>query len=301
MYQPNLRARFLTGIGLLGLLLIGTFQKLRAASPSAATITLDPICEAPEARNVPLPPGHPAPSTLRMAKLLAEFRKTAEPEAMAYMSDRMVASLETTLAATTNVAEKLKLRFQLGLQQIQAGQPDRALNNFAALEKEAEADGGHMAPRTLAELRMRKALAYLRLGEQENCLLNENADSCVFPLKPPAYHLLPRGSRGAIALLNEQLEQSPNDLSSRWLLNLAHMTLGEYPQKVPPRFLIAPERFASEYPMPAFRNVSQGLGLDEPDLAGGVIIDDFDNDGFYDIVISAWDLDGQLRIFHNNR
>ena len=40
--------------------------------------------------------------------------------------------------------------------------------------------------------------------------------------------------------------------------------------------------------------------LDANDLAGGVIIDDFDNDGYYDLVISAWDLDGQLRYFHNN-
>jgi hypothetical protein len=46
--------------------------------------------------------------------------------------------------------------------------------------------------------------------------------------------------------------------------------------------------------------VSDGLGLDANDLAGGVIVDDFDNDGFYDIVISAWDLNGQLRYFHNN-
>ena len=30
------------------------------------------------------------------------------------------------------------------------------------------------------------------------------------------------------------------------------------------------------------------------------IVDDFDNDGFYDLVISAWDLKGQLRYFHNN-
>jgi hypothetical protein len=235
-----------------------------------------------------------------MAKLLAEFRETTRPEAMAFMSDRMVENLEAKLGAATNIAEKLKIRFQLGLQQIQAGKPDQALNNFAALEREAEEDGGKMDSRTLVELRVRKALAYLRLGEQENCLANHNADSCVFPLKPPAYHMLPRGSRGALALFNEQLEQFPEDLSTRWLLNLAHMTLGEYPDKVPPRFLIPPEKFASEYQMPAFRDVSQGLGLDENDLAGGVIIDDFDNDGFYDIVISAWDLGGQLRYFHNN-
>jgi hypothetical protein len=49
-----------------------------------------------------------------------------------------------------------------------------------------------------------------------------------------------------------------------------------------------------------FRDVSQGLGLDLDDLAGGVIIDDFDNDGLYDIITSAWDIEGQLRYFHND-
>jgi hypothetical protein len=29
-------------------------------------------------------------------------------------------------------------------------------------------------------------------------------------------------------------------------------------------------------------------------------VDDFDNDGLYDLVISAWDMNGQLRYFHNN-
>src|SRR5262249_10102782 len=114
------------------------------------------------------------------------------------------------------------------------------------------------------------------------------------------YHLLPRGSRHAIALFNEHLAQFPEDLTARWLLNIAHMTLGDYPDKVPPQFLIAPKVFASEYNLPRFRDVSDGLGLDASDLAGGVIVDDFDNDGFYDIVISAWDLNGQLRYFHNN-
>ena len=140
----------------------------------------------------------------------------------------------------------------------------------------------------------------MRRGGQEHCRANHNADSCVFPLKPKAFHLLPRGSRGAIALFNEQLAEVPDDLSARWLLNLAHMTLGEYPDKVPPQFLIPPSVFASEYEMPRFRDVSEGLGLDLGDLAGGVIVDDFDNDGFYDIVTSAWDIEGQLRYFHNN-
>jgi hypothetical protein len=78
------------------------------------------------------------------------------------------------------------------------------------------------------------------------------------------------------------------------------MTLGEYPDKVNPQYLIPPEKFASEYDLPRFPDVSDALGIDANDLAGGCIVDDFDNDGFYDLVISAWDLKGNLRYFHNN-
>jgi hypothetical protein len=66
------------------------------------------------------------------------------------------------------------------------------------------------------------------------------------------------------------------------------------------RYLIPPEKFASEYDLPRFLDVSDGLGIDANDLAGGCIVDDFDNDGLYDLVISAWDMKGQLRYFHNN-
>jgi hypothetical protein len=168
------------------------------------------------------------------------------------------------------------------------------------MERLAAESGRPLDERTRAELRLRKGLAFLRLGEQENCLVNHNSDSCVFPLQAKAYHLLPRGSRGAIALFGEHLAEFPNDLATRWLLNLAYMTLGEYPDKVTPKDLIPPETFATEYDLPRFVDVSEGLGLDANDLAGGVIVDDFDNDGFYDVVISACDEKGQLRYFHNN-
>ncbi len=34
----------------------------------------------------------------------------------------------------------------------------------------------------------------------------------------------------------EYLEQFPDDLGARWLLNLAHMTLGQHPGQVPAPF-----------------------------------------------------------------
>ena len=36
-------------------------------------------------------------------------------------------------------------------------------------------------------------------------------------------------------------------------------------------------------------------------MCGGVIADDFNNDGYLDIVVSTWDVEGQLRIFRNNQ
>jgi hypothetical protein len=148
-------------------------------------------------------------------------------------------------------------------------------------------------------LRMHRAVALLRLGEQENCRINHNGESCLFPLSPAAYHTLPRGSRGALVLLQEHLTEFPDDLGARWLLNVAHMTLGEYPGQVPPRFLIPPKVLASEYSLPRFPDVAGALGLDVIDQAGGVIMDDFDNDGLLDLVVSAWGLRGQIRFFRN--
>jgi hypothetical protein len=215
------------------------------------------------------------------------------------MSDRVVSGLETKLTMPAQLDETVTLRLLLGIEQTQLGRPDSALNTFAALERLVADNHAMLGEPTRSELRTRKAMAFLRLGEQENCLAMHNPDSCLFPIQPKAYHLLPRGSRAAIELFNAQLSEYPNDLSSRWLLNLAHMTLGEYPQKVNPKYLIPPKAFASDYEMPRFPDVSERLGLDIYDLAGGVIVDDFDNDGLLDIVASAWGSKGQLRYFRN--
>src|SRR5206468_3132343 len=46
-----------------------------------------------------------------------------------------------------------------------------------------------------------KAMAYLRMGELENCLSNHNADSCLFPIRGGGIHKFPRGSRAAVQVL----------------------------------------------------------------------------------------------------
>ena len=79
------------------------------------------------------------------------------------------------------------------------------------------------------------------------------------------------------------------------------MTVGEYPDGVPARWRIDPKVFASEYDLKRFTDVAGGLGLDVDDLAGGVIAEDFDGDGYLDLMCSSMHWQGQLRYFRNGR
>jgi hypothetical protein len=146
-----------------------------------------------------------------------------------------------------------------------------------------------------------KALCHLRAGERANCLLNHNGDSCLFPIQGGGVHQLRTGSEGAVAVLTEQLQRFPGDLRARWLINIAYMTLGEYPAGVPARWLIPPERFASEHDIPRFPDVAGALGLAIDNLAGGVVMEDFDRDGLLDLMVSSWGFTekDQLRLFRN--
>jgi len=235
-----------------------------------------------------------------MIERLEKISENTDPRAVPFLNDRLASQIQKILPLQTNLPQRLSLQFELAVQLLQAGRTEDALKEFQAFEDSVGASGKKLGPGGRSELRMQKAMAMLRLGEQENCLLNHNAESCLFPLRPAAFHQLPRGSRGGIAFLLEQLNESPKDLSARWLLNLAHMTLGEYPDKVPAQWLIPPKVFESEYDLPRFPDVAGALGLDVNGLAGGCILDDFDNDGLIDIVASAWGFNGQLRYFHND-
>jgi hypothetical protein len=263
-------------------------------------ILLDAICKPGAPLNPPLAPGNPAPSTRKMAALLKKIADATDPSVATYDSERKALVLSNELVHAPDLDRRLTAKYRLAIEQMNSGRPDFALNSFAELEAEVARNSLRLPDKMRVDLRARKAVAFMRLGEQENCLANKNADSCLFPLRPQAYHQLPRGSRGAIHLLSEQLAEFPHDYTARWLLNIAYMTLGKYPDGVPADYLINPKAFASEYDMPRFVDVADRVGLDVNGLAGGVVVDDFDNDGFLDVMVSSWDLRAQLRYFHNN-
>ncbi|MEI6341176.1 MAG: FG-GAP-like repeat-containing protein [Verrucomicrobiota bacterium] len=260
---------------------------------------LDPVCYTPAPR-ASLAPGKRHPGTIRMAERLAKIHRDRIPGSTIFFNDKAAESLAAALPAASGPDDPLRIRFDLARESMQAGRPDQALNLYLDMDRIVAGGSRALPARALADLRLSRAVAFLRLGEQENCIGKPYAESCLFPLSESARHHVGRGSRGAIEILSQILGENAADTRALWLLNIAYMTLGEYPDKVPEHWLIPPDTFASEHPMPRFPNVATEAGLDLLDLAGGVACDDFDDDGLLDVMASSWGLDGQLRFYHNN-
>lgn len=134
---------------------------------------------------------------------------------------------------------------------------------------------------------LRAAAAHMRLGEVRNCLLNHNAKSCLFPLSVEAQHVDREGSLAALKLFRLYLERNPDAADVKWLVNVIHQTLGSYPRGVDPRYLISAERYATSIEFPRFENIAIKLGLTMSQMSGAAVIDDFNNDGNLDIILSS--------------
>jgi tetratricopeptide (TPR) repeat protein len=191
----------------------------------------------------------------------------------------------------------MRTHYALGQLLSYQGKMQEAISQFSAAHDLAASMG--VAEYKLA-LEKVLGVAELRRGEVENCLHHHNVHMCILPLGPDGQHALRAGSENAVEHFLKYLDQKPDDLEEKWLLNIAYMTLGKYPHQVPSQFLIPSAVFESKASIGRFTDVAPTLGIDAFGTAGGVIIDDFDNDGFLDVVISGMDACQQLRYFHNN-
>jgi hypothetical protein len=239
-------------------------------------------------------------SNRRMAALLERITGEADPLRNPFRNREQVAILGALRAKETDPSELMKLQLRLAWQFLDSGDTEGALREYGEIQAGMEEAKVPSAERREPEWLAFKAMCYLRMGENENCLSNHNSQSCLFPVKAGGVHALQRGSRGAVEALEELLSKYPGDLKARWLLNIAYMTLGEYPDRVPPQWLLEPGLFASAREVGAFPDVAGDVGLDVQGLAGGVVIEDFDNDGFMDVMVSSWGLRDPLRLFRNN-
>ncbi len=235
------------------------------------------------------------PGTRRMAERLQKLIDAAGTENPNARLQRAAATRAKILQGV-GPRERLELQLQLAVDLLQGGRPEEALKEFASLRAML---GNGISQKNGIELHKQAALCYLRIGEQRNCLLNHNADSCLAPISPRGVHKDPAGSAGAIRELTEWLKFEPESLAARWMLNIAHMTLGTWPDQVPAQWRVEPKAFRSDIPFPRFYDVAAATGVDVDDLAGGSVAEDFDGDGFLDIMCSSMNWSSQLRFFRN--
>src|SRR6204780_2252861 len=177
------------------------------------------------------------------------------------------------------------------------GDMDKSIKEWQSAYQIAQSD----VPGAIPYLQEALGVSYLHLSEMENGVYRDSGSLDIFPpLHPGAHFDKPENSRLAIQYFLSFLERAPEDLQVRWLLNLAYVTLGEYPAEVPPKYLVPLSDFESKESGGRFTDVAREAGLNVFSAAGGAIVDDFENNGLLDVITSSADMCDPLHYFHNN-
>lgn len=203
------------------------------------------------------------------------------------------------LATPANFSSRLdEAELHRGLAEIYVylGQMDLALDQYNQAYKIAAI----AIPAAIPDIQETLGIAYLHKAEMDNDVFHDPGNRCVFPIAPADALRKTTDGQRAIEYFARVLKQKPKELDVRWLLNLAYMMVGEYPAKVPKQYLIPPEAFQSKEDVGRFVDVAQQSGLRSFGTSGGVIVDDFENNGRLDVVTSGWASCAPMHYFHNN-
>lgn len=230
----------------------------------------------------------------KMLNILAEIRQKTNNAQNNFAPAAKIAQCDSILAVTKDMNVQLTTMVRKAIFLLEYGDEEQSV---AILERVRTAlqDSKQGMMVILPQL----GTAYLRLAERTNCVNGHSEDACILPIRGKGIHKDPTAARKAIEVFETLLQYEPNNLDARWLINIAYMTLGEYPAKVPKTWLIA-GLDAPDYPLKPFAEMAMDLKIVANNQSGGSITDDFDNDGFLDIVTSSWDLNDPMHYFKNN-
>jgi tetratricopeptide (TPR) repeat protein len=145
--------------------------------------------------------------------------------------------------------------------------------------------------------------AHLHKAEMDSDVYRRPGEQCLFPPRPdrpPPKLAKSQDVDAAIRYFSKYLAKKPDDLEVKWLLNLAYLALGQYPDGVPAEHRVPRDTFDCQGKAPRFEDVAPQAGLDVSLVSGGIVVDDFDGDHRLDVVVSGYDACERLRFFHNN-
>jgi hypothetical protein len=180
--------------------------------------------------------------------------------------------------------EGRRLRYERGWYRLRDGENDSAITDFSTCVAEAATD-----PEARGACRKMLAVAWMRVAEVQHCLQAEGSTFCVSPTSG-TIHADPTAMTTAADLLTTFLaEDDPNRSDIAWLLNLTALARGVWPEAVPEALRADPTRLSPPSTLPAWRDVGLSVGLTAIDIAGTPVLEDFDGNGFVDLLISDFD------------
>ncbi|HVS16442.1 MAG TPA: VCBS repeat-containing protein, partial [Thermoanaerobaculia bacterium] len=220
-----------------------------------------------------------------------------------FFGEQMIAGYRQRLATPTSVPRiHIEARASLAYTLVRLGRHEEALAELERVRAELEETGGG-PPAFHRQVLALMGVAHFQLAEDRNCIALHTEASCILPIRAGAIHAEPEHARRAGDRFLEVLQVQPDDVNARWLLNLARMLSGDYPQGVPEPLRVPAEMLEPQpgsEGLPFLLDLAPRLGLDVLDLAGGAVVDDFDGDGRLDLISTTWDPCGPMRAFRND-
>jgi tetratricopeptide (TPR) repeat protein len=211
--------------------------------------------------------------------------------------------MEKVLAPSNRQALEQQPPLDVMQEHVALGELDSYQGNMdAAIEQYEEAYriASEKVPQAIPLMDFTLGVAYLHRSDMVNEAFSAPREKCLFPMRPGNAYKKTADAQKAIEHFSKCLEYRPQSLDSRWFMNLAYATLGEYPDEVPEKYRIPLSAFESKESAARFVDVAPAAGVDTFSMAGGVIVDDFENNGRLDILTSSMDMCQPLRYFHNN-
>ena len=190
----------------------------------------------------------------------------------------------------------MQVHIELGQLYSYAGEMAKTIEQFEAAYLIAQSN----MPEAVLQLEEFLGIAHLHKAELDNGVYDSPGNRCLLEMVPGRSFEKKVDSERAVHYFLNYLERKPDEIEVKWLLNLAYMTLGSYPDGVPEKHRIPSAAFASAEDVGRFVDVAADAGLKSVSMAGGLIVDDFYNHGRFDILTSTMDSCGPLRLFHNN-
>ncbi len=241
-----------------------------------------------------------SPGTRKMATLLQQIFKANDWKADPNKPAERVPYYQSLLKRPLPMPDEFQVRLEMAREMLRAGNSEDAIRALEELRELCRQRNFTPPPAAEHDLGEWLALSYLRLGEQQNCAHNHGQKACIFPIRASGVHHMTRGAEGAVREYTALLQKNPQDDQSRWLLNVAYMQLGRYPQDVPKPWLIPGSLFDSEHDLGDFPDIAMMAGVDVTGHAGGAILEDFDGDGLLDILVTSSGPLDPMHLFRNN-